>query len=300
MAISWFPGHMAKTRRLIADSISMVDIVAELCDARIPKSSRNPILDELLGNKPRILVMNKSDLSDPKANDEWLSFYRSRGIVAYPCDAMSGRGVDKLPALIRSVLKEKIEKDAQKGMKRSIRMMVVGVPNVGKSSLINRLSGKRATKVEDRPGVTRSKQWIRLSEGLELLDTPGILWPKFEEEETGLNLAFTGAIKDEVLDLTEVAQKLLEILAVGYPQSLTERYKIENPGSLDGCELLEGVGRRRGCVVSGGEIDIERAAAIILDEFRGGKLGKITLERPMEPNGESDDIKEGEAGNEPS
>jgi len=271
---------MAKTRRLIEQNASMVDIVLELCDARIPISSRNPILSEILGSKPRLLIFNKSDMADPEVNEDWIGAAKGDGLSALCCDAMGGSGVDRIPAMIRSILKERIERDAQKGMTRIIRAMVVGIPNVGKSSLINRLTGKKIAKVEDRPGVTRAKQWIHVPGGLDLLDTPGILWPKFDDEQTGLHLAFTGAIKDDVLDVEEVACELLSILARRYPECITERYDVPDPQILSGYDLLEAVGRRRGCVISGGEINTERAAAIILDEYRAGKLGRITLEYP--------------------
>lgn len=284
MAINWFPGHMAKTRRLISENIKKVDAVVELADARIPESSRNPILPELLGEKKRLLLLNKSDMADPAANDRWQSYYEKQGLRTLLCDSMSGKGVNRLPAALQELLHEKIERDAAKGMTRAIKIMVVGVPNVGKSSFINKMSGRKAAKVEDRPGVTRDKQWIRLESGIELLDTPGILWPKFEDQEVGYKLAYTGAIKDDVVDVEDVACRLLKHLASSYPAMVIERYKLNTtPEKLDeyeGWEILEGVGRRRGFLISGGEVNYERTARMVLDEFRGVKIGRITLELP--------------------
>ena len=278
--LQWFPGHMAKTRRELREEIKKVDLVAELLDARIPDSSLNPEIEKIVGEKPRLKLLNKSDLADPNGNAKWLSYYQRQGLPAMLMDCQSGRGVGEIPAKVRELLQEKLERDARRGMNRALRLMVVGIPNVGKSSLINRLSGGRKTKVEDRPGVTRSTQWIRLQSGLELLDTPGVLWPKFEER-IGLNLAFTGAIKDDVFDVEWVAQKLLSRLAHLYPQKLAERYKLETVEKT-GRELLWDVGKKRGYLVSGGEIDTLRAANAVLDDFRGGRIGRITLERPVE------------------
>jgi ribosome biogenesis GTPase A len=286
MAINWFPGHMAKTRRLISENIKKVDIVVELADARIPESSRNPILQELLGEKKRMLILNKCDMADPRMNDKWQSYYEKQGIRTLLCDSLTGKGVNKLPGVLREILKDKIERDAAKGMSRPIKIMVVGVPNVGKSSIINKLSGKKAAKVEDRPGVTRDKQWIRFDGDIELLDTPGILWPKFEDDEVGYRLSFTGAIKDNVVDVEDVACRLLKQLIMTYPNELMTRYKltgeVEQMQQLEGWELLEAIGRKRGFLISGGEVNYERTSNMVLDEFRGVKIGRITLEAPKE------------------
>ncbi|MGI6030619.1 MAG: ribosome biogenesis GTPase YlqF [Eubacteriales bacterium] len=290
MAINWFPGHMAKTRRLITEHIRQVDIVVELADARLPESSRNPILPELLGDKKRLLVLNKSDMADPAANEKWKSWYEKQGQPTLLCDSVSGKGVRQIPDKLREMLADKIRCDAEKGMTRAIKIMVVGVPNVGKSSLINKLSGRKAAKVEDRPGVTRDKQWIRLDNGIELLDTPGILWPKFEDQEVGYRLAYSGAIRDQVVDVEEVACRLLKHLAGSYPIQLAERYKLAvEPQELDrleGWEILELVGRKRGFLISGGEVNYERTSNMVLDEFREVKIGRITLEWPGQTNQE--------------
>lgn len=282
--LQWFPGHMAKTRRQIKEDLSRVDAVVEIADARIPRSSRNPELPELVGRKPRLLLLNKSDLADAAANQIWMQHYRAAGTPALLVDCLTGRGLDRFVPTVRELLSEKLERDAQRGMKKAIRLMVVGVPNSGKSSFINRLAGGKRAKVEDRPGVTRSNQWIRLQSGLELLDTPGVLWPRFEDQWTGLALAFTGAIRDDATDMESVAARLLLHLARLYPQLLAERYKLAETQETTGVELLCAVGRRRGFLISGGEVDTERASRVALDEFRGGKLGRLTLELPEEGN----------------
>lgn len=281
--IQWFPGHMAKTRRLIGENLKLVDLVLEIADARIPFSSRNPELDRWLMNKPRILMLNKSDAADPEATKKWLAYYRKSGIPAFSGDCKSGNGLKQFAPLARQTLAELIARRNEKGMSgRAIRIMVVGVPNAGKSSFINRMAGERRTRVEDRPGVTRGKQWVTLDDGIELLDMPGVLWPKFEEPAVGQKLAFTGAIKDDVLDMEELAASLLLILARDYPERLTERFKLSDFQEMEGWELLEAVGRKRGMLISGGEVNTERAAITVMDEYRGGKLGKITLEFPEE------------------
>ena len=282
MDIQWFPGHMAKTRRLISDNLKLVDVVVELVDARIPLSSRNPEIDKIVNNKPRVLVMNKCDIADSEANKKWLSYFKQKGIEAVAVDSLSGRGVNSVTAAIDRVLKDKYEREKKKGIiKHSVKMMIVGIPNVGKSSLINRLAGRAAAKTGDRPGVTTAKQWIRLSGKFELLDTPGILWPKFEDELTARKIAFTGGIKDDILDIEELACYLLEYLRENYENRLKERYKItEDISGLSGFELLELVGRKRGALISGGEIDTFKAAGFVLDDFRGAKTGNITLELP--------------------
>jgi ribosome biogenesis GTPase A len=280
MAISWFPGHMAKTRRLIEENIKLVDIVVELADARIPRSSRNPVLSELLGSKPRLLILNKSDMSDPIVNDLWIKYYQKEGVYALLCDSISGKGLEKLKETISSVLSEKLKRDESKGIARAVKMMVVGVPNVGKSSFINRISGRKTMKVENRPGVTRDKQWVRLGNKLDLLDTPGILWPKFEDEDIGYNLAFTGAIKDTILDVEDIASRMLAALVVHYANNLTDRYHINMQPDMSGYELLQEISAARGFKISGGEIDTLRGANMVLEEFRKLKLGRISIERP--------------------
>ena len=282
MDIQWFPGHMAKTRRLISDNLKLIDVVVELVDARIPLSSRNPEIDKIVNNKPRVLVMNKSDIADSDANKKWLSYFKQKGIEAVAVDSLSGKGVGSVTSAIDRVLKDKYERERQKGIiKHSVKMMIVGIPNVGKSSLINRLAGRSAAKTGDRPGVTTAKQWIRLSGKFELLDTPGILWPKFEDVLTARKIAFTGGIKDDILDIEELSCYLLEYLRDNYSERLKERYKIaEDINELKGYEILELVGRKRGALISGGEIDTFKAAGFVLDDFRGAKIGNITLELP--------------------
>ena len=282
--IQWFPGHMAKTRRLIAANLKLVDAVVEIVDARAPLSSRNPEMDSLTKGKPRIILLNKSDLADDKATQKWINYFRSIGAEAMAVDCKSGKGVKNLiPNVKKTVLSELMDKREKSGMTgASVRLMIVGIPNVGKSSLINRLAGGKRAKVEDRPGVTRTKQWVKLEESAELLDMPGVLWPKFEDQSAAVRLAFTGAISDDILDIETLAMKLLSYLAENYPQSLKERYKIEFSENDKGIDLLEKVGRKRGMMISGGEINTERAAITVIDEFRSGKLGRITLELPPE------------------
>ena len=288
MNIQWFPGHMAKTRRLITENLKLVDVVVELKDARIPYSSTNPILNEVLGNKPRVIALNKCDMADESMLKEWIAYYKEQGVTAVPVDSIKGTGIGTLKNEIKNVLREKTKKEVEKGMKeRDPRMMVVGIPNVGKSSFINKLSGRAGAKTGDRPGVTTSKQWIRISGGYELLDTPGILWPKFEDEFVGRNLAFTGAIRDEVYDIAEAACELCTLLAQKVPDVLCEKYKLTSVDGLMGHEILFDIGKKRGCLISGGDVDYDRAARILLDEFRACKLGKIVLETP-------DDVKDKE------
>ncbi len=281
LSINWFPGHMAKTRRLITESLPLVDIVIELVDARIPQSSRNPILDELIAGKPRVLLLNKSDAADADANNRWLEHFKSKGITCMTADCRSGKGLNSLMPLVKSQLTEVLERRAARGMSgQPLRMMIVGIPNVGKSSLINRLAGSQRTKVEDRPGVTRGKQWVTVDRQVELLDMPGVLWPKFEDKIVGERLAFTGAIKDDILDIEALAMRLLLFLNEQYHLALKERYKMDMPIDAQGLDLLNELGKKRGMLVRGGEVDTERAAITILDEFRSGKLGRITLELP--------------------
>lgn len=281
MNIQWFPGHMAKTERMIAENLKYVDVVLELVDARIPSSGRNPDILRLCSGKPILTLLNKSDLSDPVYNTVWQKVY---GENAMFINAVSGSGMKAIYPKIKEIMKEKTERDLAKGIRaRAVKLMIVGVPNVGKSSFINRFSKKAVTEVADRPGVTRAKQWVRLTEGFELLDTPGVLWPKFDDEEAARHLAYTGAVKDDVIDIEELCHYFLEFMRDFYPSNLSARYKIENFHSLAGYEITELIGRKRGFVVSGGEINTERAARVILDEFRGGLLGRVTFDRPEEP-----------------
>jgi ribosome biogenesis GTPase A len=272
---------MAKTRRTISEHLKLVDVVIELLDSRIPLSSRNPEIDTLLGTKPRVIALNKSDLSDPIRNKEWEAYFSKKGMGVIYTNALTGTGLGELKGKLKQLTQKKLESAQARGrLQRPIKTMVVGIPNVGKSAFINRIAGKASAMTGDRPGVTRTQQWVRINPEIQLLDTPGILWPKFEDSETGLNLAFTGAIKDEIMDTAELAAKLLEKLAVIYPDRIKERYKLADLEGKIGLKLLEEAGRRRGCLVSGGEVDLYRISAIVLDEFRGGKVGKITLELP--------------------
>ena len=289
-SVQWFPGHMAKTRRAIQSSLKLVDIVAELIDARIPVSSRNPVLKSIIGSKPKIVLMNKADMADPAQTAQWVEYFRQHKTTALPIDCKTGKGLNRLMPEIRNILREQIAAWERKGMTgRPIRIMVVGVPNVGKSSLINRLckgGGAGKAAVQDKPGVTRRNQWFAIGKGFELLDTPGVLWPKFEDPVVGEHLAFTGAVRDEILDAEGLSYRLLELLQTLYPQAVNTRYKTEiDPAEvLKGHEILERIGRKRGMLIAGGEIDTERAAVNVLDEYRGGKLGRITLEpvgRPL-------------------
>lgn len=280
MNIQWYPGHMTKTRRQMEADLKQVDAVCEIVDARIPISSRNPDIDAICGNKPRIVVLNRMDLADPMATTTWITYYRSKGMAAVATDCKSKKGINGFQPAIRSVLKEKIDRDAAKGMKRAIRIMVVGIPNVGKSTFINQISGRKGAKAENRPGVTRGKQWVTVESGLLLLDTPGILWPKFEDPSVGLALAFTGAVKEDVIDLEELACRLMELLNKRYPQALSDRYGIDLPGDTPGYMLLEAAGKKRGFLLARGEINTERMAKVLLDEYRSGKLGKFTFEMP--------------------
>lgn len=272
--IQWFPGHMTKTRRLIEADLKMVDAVVEITDARIPQSSRNPILDELVGNKPRIMIMNKCDVADERATENWKHYYEKRGICVIVCDCRTGKGINKFLPTVKRLLNDLIERRKARGMiGKALRLMVVGIPNVGKSSFINRMANSKKTKVGDRPGVTRGKQWVSIDKDVELLDMPGILWPKFDDKDVAQKLAFTGAVKDEVVDITELARSLGELLLRDYSELVKARYKIAGEGDI----LME-VAQKRGMLISGGEPDVERAAATLLDEFRGGKIGRITLD----------------------
>ena len=279
--VQWFPGHMAKTRRKIKESLSLVDGVTELRDARIPLSSTNPELNDLINNKPKIILLNKADLADESMTAQWVGYYRSRGITALAVDCRSGKGLSAYRAAVSEVLNDRINSNREKGMAgKALRLMVVGIPNTGKSSFINRMAGNGKAKVEDRAGVTRHNQWYVLGGGIELLDTPGVLWPKFDDPEVGYKLAFTGGIKDQILDIEELSIRLLDILKRDYPDMLAQRYKIADFTDLPGLELLQLIGRKRGMLVSGGEVDTLRAATMLFDELRGGKLGRISFEKP--------------------
>jgi ribosome biogenesis GTPase A len=280
MNIQWFPGHMTKAKRMIAENIKLVDAVCEIVDARIPYSSRNPDVGEMTSNKPRLLILNRADQADPEITKTWAKHFKSEGFAVLETDSQSGKGVDGLQSAIRFLLKDKIARYAERGQSgRKLRLMIVGIPNVGKSSFINRVAKRKAAAASDRPGVTRGKQWITIGNGFELLDTPGVLWPRFENQIVAENLAFTGAIRDEILDIETLASNLLLRLKVLYPQRLIERYKIDLSGEPTGFALLEQAARKRGFLISGGECDTNRMAVILLDEFRGGKLGRISLEK---------------------
>jgi len=280
MAINWFPGHMKKTQREIKENLKLVDAVIEIRDARIPRSSANPDIDKLLQNKPRIILLNKKDLTEKKATNEWIKYLTKDNVKVLEVNCLQGEGLKNIKPVLMELLKEKHDRLKAKGMAKIVtRVMVVGIPNCGKSTLINKLAKNNIAKTGDRPGVTKSKQWIKTSFDIELLDTPGVLWPKFEDEEIALNLAFTGAIKDEVMDTEELAYRLVQRLQEYYPENLKERYKIEKIFE-DPLETLNAIARKRGCLIRGGEIDYNRISVILLDEFRGGKIGKITLERP--------------------
>ena len=280
MNIQWYPGHMTKTRRQIEADLKLVDAVCEILDARIPVSSRNPDIDAICGAKPRIVILNRMDLADPNGANKWLSYFREKGIVAVATDCKSKKGVGAFEPAVRNVLKDKIQRDAAKGMHRPLKIMIVGIPNVGKSTFINQISGRKGAKAENRPGVTRGKQWVTVNPGLLLLDTPGILWPKFEDPEVGMMLAYTGAVKENVIDVEELACKLMELLLRHYPETLVSRYGIDVSQTLPGYELLEAAGRKRGYLVARGEVNTERMAKVLIDEYRSGKLGKFTLEMP--------------------
>ena len=273
--INWYPGHMKKTRELIQQNLKMVDAVVEVIDARIPVSSRNPIIDELVRGKPRIIVLNKSDLADENASRAWTEALRTDGSRTLAMNCMSGGGVKELFRLLERM---ESEKNRDRAMQKAYRLMIVGVPNVGKSSLINRMTGKKSAQTGDRPGVTKGKQWLKLQNGMQLLDTPGILWPKFEDPKAGMNLAFCGSIKDEILDIPTLGMELIGVLAENYPQLLAERYKLDGIAETP-LENMENMALKRGCILPGKRIDYERIGKLVLDEFRSGKIGRITLEQ---------------------
>ncbi len=279
MDIHWYPGHMVKTKRQIQEVLKLIDVVIELLDARIPLSSKNPDMVELFGNKPKVVLLNKCDLAEDYITREWIEYYKKNGIIAFDIDSISGKNINKVYSIIREAVKDKFDKKVQKGIVgQPVRAIVAGIPNVGKSSFINKISARAGTKTGDKPGVTRSKQWIKVNKDFELLDTPGILWPKFDDENVALHLAYTRAIKDEILDTEELAVKFLEELLIIKPKALIERYKIEIKSDAQNT-LLE-IGKKRGCVISKGEIDTLRTANIIFDDYRNGKLGRLSLERP--------------------
>ena len=289
MNIQWYPGHMTKTRRQIEADLKLVDVVAEIIDARIPRSSRNPDIDAICAGKPRLIVLNRADQADPIQNKVWTAHFRAQGHPVLETDARSGRGINQFSNLIQGALQEQIARWREKGqVGRPVRVMVVGVPNVGKSTFINKVAGRKSAKASDRPGVTRGKQWVHVDQTLDLLDTPGILWPKFEDETTGMNLAFTGAVKDEIMDVETLGCHFMALLGERYPKELLDSYKLEEvptrqEGENDvayGYRLLEACAARRGMRVSGGGLDTERMARVLLDEYRGAKLGRFTLETP--------------------
>lgn len=282
--IQWFPGHMTKTKRQIQSSLKLVDAVAEIIDARIPVSSRNPDLAKLVQNKPRVILLNKCDMANQTATKMWIDYFKKQNLVAIPVDCKSGRGLDKFAPAVNTVMSHRIARLKEKGMVNpTIRIMIVGIPNVGKSSFINKMVKKNRAKVEDRPGVTRGNQWYTIAKNLEMLDTPGVLWPKFDDKTVGEHLAFTGAVKDQILDIELLAVRLLDFIKKLKPADFITRFKLENEDieNIDSYELLKMIGKKRGMLVSGGEIDTERAAIMLLDEFRSAKLGRITVEMPQ-------------------
>ena len=282
MNIQWYPGHMTRAKRKIAEDLKLVDVVMELVDARIPMSSRNPDVDQIVGGKPRIMVLNKSDLSDEHANRLWINYYTANNTRVILVNSIKGTGLKEATAAAKILMKEKIDRLKSRGLLvKTIRALIIGIPNVGKSTLINKMAGRSVAQTGDRPGVTKAKQWIKISNELELLDTPGILWPKFKDEQVALNLAFTGAIKDDILDVHEIGLKLLERLQQDFFKNLKEKYKLEDSHKeMSVFDLFNDIGKKRGCLIAGGEIDIRRVAVLLLDDFRGGRIGNITLELP--------------------
>ena len=279
MHFQWYPGHMTKARRMMQENIKLIDLIIELTDARIPLSSRNPDIDELGKNKARLILLNKADLAEETASNEWVDYFRGKGYTAVKVNSKKGGGMKSIQSVIQEACREKKERDRRRGiLNRPVRAMVVGIPNVGKSTFINSLAGKACARTGNRPGVTKGKQWIRLNKNVELLDTPGILWPKFEDQEVGMKLAFIGSIRDEILQTEELAWELIKFLNTGYPGTLEEKYGI--PAAENACECLRNIAEARHCLVRGKELDTEKAASILLEDFRGGKLGRITLEKP--------------------
>jgi len=288
MAIQWFPGHMTRAKRQIQEKLKLIDIAIELLDARVPISSRNPMIDDVLQGKPRLIILNKSDLSDPQMNEQWKQYFEHEGHTCAVVDSSTGTGVNQISMLTREVLKEKIDRQIAKGMRpRPVRSLIVGIPNVGKSTLINRLAGRSVAITGDKPGVTKGQQWIRTGNDLELLDTPGILWPKFEDQMVGYRLAITGAIREQILNMEDIGYYAIKILCERYWDTLSERFDLDEPPSdldnnMEIVRIMEEIGRKRGCLVSGGQIDLEKTSGIILRELRSGKLGRITLEAPFD------------------
>lgn len=284
--IQWFPGHMTRAKRQIQEKLKLIDVAFELLDARVPLSSRNPMVDDILLNKPRIVLLNKADLADPNVTREWIAYFAETGIEAVPIDSVTGEGVRSIPERAKHVLRDKIEAQLRKGMNpRSVRALIVGIPNVGKSTLINRLAGKHVAATGDRPGVTKGQQWIKSSGGLELLDTPGILWPKFEDSEVGFRLAAIGSINDQILNVEDVAYHAIRYMSETYPQELKDRYELEqlpgqDPQPDEIVDVMERIGKKRGCLQSGGTVNLEKASMVVLRDLRGGKLGRLSLERP--------------------
>ena len=283
VTISWYPGHMTKAKRQMQEDIKLIDIVIELIDARLPISSRNPDIDELGKNKARLILMNKADLADNNLNDKWVQYFKNKGFFVVKINAKSGEGIKQINSIIAEACKEKIERDRRRGiLNRPVRAMVVGIPNVGKSTFINSYAKKACTKTGNKPGVTKGKQWIKLNKNLELLDTPGILWPKFDDKETGIKLAISGSINDNILNITELSLLLIKFLMSKYPLSIKERYSLENTDDLSEIDILKEIANVRACKLKGNEPDIDKAANIIIDDFRSGKLGRITMEEPVE------------------
>jgi len=281
MNIQWYPGHMTKTRRMMEENLKLVDAVCEILDARIPVSSRNPDIDAICGNKPRMIILNRIDLADPNMVKVWSDYFRSKGMAVIATDCKTKKGISSFVPAIRTLLAEKLQRYAEKGqIGRPLKIMIVGIPNVGKSTFINQIAGRKGAKAENRPGVTRGKQWVTVDQGLLLLDTPGILWPKFEDPEVGMRLAYTGAVKDDIMDLESLACSLIRVLWERYPDAVRARYKIEMPEEAEGWELLEAAGRKRGFLISGGDVDLERMARVLLEEYRSSKLGRFTFEAP--------------------
>ena len=283
MNIQWYPGHMTKTRRKMEEDLKLVDAVCELVDARIPISSRNPDIDAICGNKPRMMILNRIDLADPETTSAWSDYFRKKGWAVVRTDCKSRKGIDRFQPAVRELLAEKLQRYQERGfVNKPLKLMVVGIPNVGKSTFINQVAGRKGAKAENRPGVTRGKQWVTVDKGLLLLDTPGILWPKFDDEEVGRRLAYTGAVKSDVLDIETLACHLIAMLWKRYPDALRQRYKIDLPEDAQGYELLTEAGRKRGFLLSRGEIDTERMARVLLEEFRSCKIGKFSLETPYD------------------
>lgn len=279
--IQWYPGHMTKAKRMMEENIKLIDLVIEIVDARIPLSSRNPDIDKLSVNKSRMILLNKSDLASDKINDEWVRYFNEKGFIVLKINAKNGMGINSVNPMILEACKEKIERDRRKGIKnRPVRCMVVGIPNVGKSTFINAIAGRACTKTGNKPGVTKGKQWITLNKQIELLDTPGILWPKFDDEQTGMNLAFIGSINDEILHMDEIACRLIEVLLKDYPGVISQRYAVEEGGEDEPHVILEKIAVSRSCIRKGNEPDTDKAADILIDDYRAGRLGRISLERP--------------------